>query len=57
MEYKSKSKSTLNSSRQHPYLEMYEQSQIEALACLSEHNELHLDKIGIYADMVEPDEW
>ena len=43
--------------KQHPYLELYEQSQIEAMNSLSENNELNLDKIGIYADIVEPEDW
>ena len=42
---------------QHPYMKMYEESQQEALECLKEQNQLQLDKIGIYADIAEPDDW
>jgi hypothetical protein len=50
MEYKSRK--NLNCTNQHPYIEIYEQSQAEALVCLTERNELQLDKIGVYADIV-----
>lgn len=42
---------------QHPYMRLYEESQNEALECLTERNELTLDKIGIHADMIEQEEW
>lgn len=55
MENREKNRSKRKSS--HPYLSIYEQSQIQALNCLTDRNELNLGEISSYPTIGEQEQW